>query len=119
GGNPLAMRAALTTLKTIEDEGLLDHVHRVGAYLHERLSDGLSGLAGVVDIRGRGLMLGIELDRPSAPLVRQGLDQGIVFNVTADSVVRLLPPLIFDRHDVDYLLDRLLPLIRQHLQTAH
>ncbi|NCV41001.1 MAG: aminotransferase class III-fold pyridoxal phosphate-dependent enzyme [Betaproteobacteria bacterium] len=77
------------------------------------------GLAGVVDIRGRGLMLGIELDRPSAPLVRQGLDQGIVFNVTADSVVRLLPPLIFDRHDVDYLLDRLLPLIRQHLQTAH
>ncbi|NCX73447.1 MAG: aminotransferase class III-fold pyridoxal phosphate-dependent enzyme, partial [Betaproteobacteria bacterium] len=119
GGNPLAMRAALTTLKTIEDEGLLDHVHRVGAYLHERLSDGLSGLAGVVDIRGRGLMLGIELDRPSAPLVRQGLDQGIVFNVTADSVVRLLPPLIFDQHDVDYLLDRLLPLIRQHLQTAH
>ena len=119
GGNPLAMRAALTTLQTIESEGLLDHVHRVGTYLHERLNDGLTGLKGVNEIRGRGLMVGIELDRPAANLVKQGLDQSIVFNVTADRVVRLLPPLIFDRHEVDYLLDRLLPLIRQHLQNPH
>ena len=119
GGNPLAMRAALTTLQTIEYEGLLDHVQRVGAYLHERLSDGLSGQQGVVEIRGRGLMIGIELDRPAASLVKQGLEQGIIFNVTADSVVRLLPPLIFDQRDVDYLLERLLPLIRLHLQSKH
>jgi acetylornithine aminotransferase len=113
------MRAALTTLQTIEYEGLLDHVQRVGAYLHERLSDGLSGQQGVVEIRGRGLMIGIELDRPAASLVKQGLEQGIIFNVTADSVVRLLPPLIFDQRDVDYLLERLLPLIRLHLQSKH
>ena len=119
GGNPLAMRAALTTLQTIENEGLLEHVQRVGAYLHERLSDGLSGQQSVIDIRGRGLMLGIELDRPAGVLVKQGLEQGIVFNVTADTVVRLLPPLIFDQRDVDYLLERLLPLIRQHLQANH
>lgn len=112
GGNPLAMRAALCTLATIEEEGLLEQAHQRGAYLFTQFRDALSQEPAVLDIRGRGLMIGIELDRPAGDLVRQGLDAGIVFNVTADRVVRLLPPLIFQQEHADYLLERLVPLIR-------
>jgi len=115
GGNPLAMRAALCTLQTIEDEGLLEQAHQQGQYLFTQLGEALSTESGVREIRGRGLMIGIELDRPAGELVRQGLDAGLVFNVTADRVVRLLPPLIIQRQHADQLLEGLVPLIRNLL----
>ena len=115
GGNPLAMRAALCTLRTIEEDGLLDRAHHQGEYLFSQLRRELGADPGVCEIRGRGLMIGIELDRVAGALVQQGLDAGIVFNVTADRVVRLLPPLIFEKQHADYLLDRLVPLIRNLL----
>jgi acetylornithine aminotransferase len=115
GGNPLAMRAGLTTLAVMHDDGLLENAAKIGDRLMQGLQRGLAGLDGVLEIRGKGLMIGIELDRPSASLVRQGLDAGLVFNVTADRVVRLLPPLIFSAEQADLLLAALVPLIRAHL----
>jgi acetylornithine aminotransferase len=118
GGNPLAMRAGLVTMEVIERDDLLGNAQRVGDYLAERLRAELGSLPGVLEIRGRGLMLGIELDRPCGVLVQRCLDAGLVLNVTADTVIRLLPPLIFTREHVDHLVERLAPLVRTHLATA-
>src|SRR5688572_25330959 len=96
GGGPLVSTAALTTLEVIEKDGLLDHARRMGDLLLDGLKRELAGVAGVKDIRGKGLMLGIELDRPCNDIVRRGLEAGLVANVTADKVVRLLPPLVID-----------------------
>jgi len=115
GGNPLAMRAGITTIRVMEEEGLLANAAEVGKYLFEALHREFDGLAGVVEIRGRGLMIGIELDRPCGELVHACLDAGVVLNVTADKVVRLLPPLIFSREHADLLITRLAPLVRELL----
>jgi acetylornithine aminotransferase len=118
GGNPLAMRAGLVTMEVIERDDLLGNAQRVGDHLAERLRTELGSLPGVREIRGRGLMLGIELDRPCGALVQRSLDAGLVLNVTADTVIRLLPPLIFSREHVDHLVERLVPLVRAHLAAA-
>jgi acetylornithine aminotransferase len=115
GGNPLAMRAGITTIRVMEEDGLLASAAKVGKYISDTLARELQGVDGVVEIRGRGLMIGIELARPCGQLVRRCLDAGLVLNVTADNVVRLLPPLIFTTEHADLLISRLAPMIRELL----
>ncbi len=116
GGNPLACAAGLETLATIEDDGLMASAVKVGEAIRTGLQEALAGLSGVVDIRGRGLMIGIELDRPCGDLVRQALDAGLLINVTADRVIRLLPALVFTEANAQELVSRLAPLVRKHLE---
>ncbi len=111
GGNPLACTAALTTLEVIEQEGLLANAAEVGAYIRQDLAERLSGVAGVREIRGQGLMIGIELDRPCGELVQQALARRLLINVTAESVVRLLPPLILRREEAALLTATLAEII--------
>ncbi|MDR2881732.1 MAG: aminotransferase class III-fold pyridoxal phosphate-dependent enzyme, partial [Azoarcus sp.] len=115
GGNPLACAAALVTLDVIAEEGLMDNAARVGETIRAGFASALKGVAGVVDIRGRGLMIGIELDRPCGELVARALDAGLLINVTSDSVVRFLPALIFSDSDAKTLVEGLAPLIREFL----
>lgn len=115
GGNQLACTAALTTIDTIEQDGLMANAERVGALLRQGISEALAEVRGVVEIRGHGLMLGIELDRPCGQLVQRGLEAGLLINVTADKVVRLLPPLIFGEAEAKELVERLAPLIKEFL----
>ena len=115
GGNPLACTAALTTIETIEQEGLMANAERVGALIRQLIGEALAGHKGVVDIRGHGLMIGIELDRPCGELVGKALAAGLLINVTSDKVIRLLPPLIFSENDARELVDRITPLIREFL----
>jgi acetylornithine aminotransferase len=115
GGNPLACAAALATLEVIEGDNLLEGAARIGGLIREQLAAGLDGLPGVVSIRGDGLMIGVELDRPCGELVGQALAAGLLINVTAERVVRLLPPLIFAEQDAAALADALVPLIRSFL----
>lgn len=114
GGNPLACTAALTTLQVIEQEGLLDNAASMGAFIRQDLSERLRDVTGIDEIRGQGLMIGIELDRPCAALVQQALAQRLLINVTAESVVRLLPPLILGQQEATLLTERLAHLIRVH-----
>ncbi|MEQ1915797.1 MAG: acetylornithine transaminase [Gallionella sp.] len=116
GGNPLACTAGLTTLNVIEQEGLLAHADTLGKYFHDAFSSQLSGVSGVVEIRGQGLMIGIELSKPCGELVKLALEQGLLINVTADSVIRLLPPLIMSQTEAQQLVDGLCPLIKAFLQ---
>ena len=115
GGNPLACVAALTTLAVIEKDGLMARAVHVGDLVRKRMGEALAGVAGVVDIRGDGLMIGVELDRPCAELVGQALAAGLLINVTNDKVVRLLPPLVFSDADAEQLVALLAPLIRKLL----
>ncbi|MBD5801648.1 Acetylornithine aminotransferase [Azoarcus sp. Aa7] len=115
GGNPLACAAGLATLAEIEDKALRDNAVRVGAAICNGMREALAGVAGVVDIRGRGLMIGIELDRPCGDLVRQALDAGLLINVTAERVIRLLPALVFTEQDAGTLVSALAPLVRKFL----
>lgn len=111
GGNPLACRAALSTLDVIEAEGLMANAVKMGDAIRTGLAQKLAGLPGVRQIRGKGLMIGIELDRPCKEIVEQALAAGLLVNVTADNVVRLLPPLIFTQEHVQHLVDGLAPII--------
>jgi acetylornithine aminotransferase len=115
GGNPLVCAAALVTLDVIVEAGLMDNATRAGDAIRAGLAEALAGVAGVADIRGRGLMVGIELDRPCGELVTRALDAGLLINVTAGNVIRLLPALIFSESDVRALIDMLAPLIRAFL----
>jgi len=118
GGNPLASTAALTTLNIMEQDKLLDHADKLGAWMKQQLQAKLGGTKGVVAVRGQGLMLGIELDKPCAALVGQALEKGLLINVTADSVVRLLPPLILSQAEAQQMLDILCPLITEFLSQG-
>lgn len=115
GGNPLACVAASTTLQVMEDDQLLDNALAIGALIRADLSRRLEGVAGVVEIRGQGLMVGIELDRPCGELVKQALEQKLLINVTNDNVVRLLPPLVMKREEAALLTEQLAALIRAFL----
>ena len=115
GGNPFACAAALTTLAVIEEEHLLANADKVGAALRDGFTAALAATKGVVAVRGMGLMLGIELDRPCADLVQRALEAGLLINVTADKVVRLLPPLILSLAEAGQLVERLSTLIRNFL----
>jgi acetylornithine aminotransferase len=113
GGNPLACAAGLAVVSTIESEHLAERAAREGDYLKEKLRERLAGVPGVVAVRGFGLMIGIELNRPCGELVVQALEQGLLINATADRVIRLLPPLIWQHEHTDRLLDILCPLIER------
>lgn len=115
GGNQLATTAALTTIEVIEKDRLIASAISVGRLIREGLSQALNGTSGIVDIRGQGLMIGIELDRPCGDLVRRGLEAGVLINVTADKVIRLLPPLTFSADEGKELVVRLSGLIREFL----
>lgn len=116
GGNPLACTAALKTIELIEAEGLLANAARIGALIRAELGAALKDVPGVVEFRGKGLMLGIELDRPCGALVGQALAAGLLINVTHDKVIRLLPALIFGEAEVRELVDKLAPLVRNFLE---
>ncbi|MCL2831072.1 MAG: aspartate aminotransferase family protein [Betaproteobacteria bacterium] len=115
GGNPLACTAALTTLETIEKDGLMFNAEKIGAYLKQRFAEAFAGLAGVVEIRGQGLMLGIELDRPCGELLSEALHAGLLISVTSGCVIRLLPALTFSVDEADELVRRIVPLVRDFL----
>ena len=115
GGNPLAMRAGVETIRIMEEDGLLEHAARVGAALKSGLEKELSGVKGVVEIRGQGLMLGIELDRPCGALLGAAAQAGLLISVTADRVIRLVPSLILSADEAKQLIAILCPLIREFL----
>jgi acetylornithine aminotransferase len=118
GGNPLAMTAVVTTLDTMKEEKLMENAGRVGRFLIEALKDKLAGLPGVAEVRGMGLMIGIELKQPCGELVRQALDAGLVLNVTVENVIRLLPPLVITEAEAATLVERLVPLVKDFLQRT-
>lgn len=118
GGNPLACRAAAAVIEVLQRDGLADQAGLMGHYLRTEFQRKLGDLTAVPAIRGRGLMLGIELDRPCGALVEHALEAGLLINVTADCVVRLLPPLILDQAEADLLLDTLSRLIRDFLGAS-
>jgi len=115
GGGPLVCVAGITTLEVIERDGLMENARRLGESIKADLAAQLAGVAGVKDIRGEGLMIGVELERPCGELVRRALGAGLVINVTADRVIRLLPPLVLKEEEAKQLVAILAPLIRAFL----
>jgi acetylornithine/N-succinyldiaminopimelate aminotransferase len=115
GGNPLAMRAGIETIRIMEEDGLLENAANIGGHLKGALASELGALPGVKDIRGQGLMIGIELDRPCNVLTTRACEAGLLISVTADNVIRLLPPLIMNRAEADEVVERLVPLVKKFL----
>ena len=118
GGNPLAMRAGLETIRIMEEDDLLGNASRVGAHLVAGLRQALAAelaSGGVKEIRGLGLMLGIDLAKPCPGLMQQCLEQGLLISVTADSVIRLVPPLIMSTAEADEVVAILCPLVKKLL----
>jgi acetylornithine aminotransferase len=113
GGNPLAMRAGLTTIDVMEEDRLLDNATAMGNLIMDGIRREMAGDPGLIEVRGNGLMIGIELDRPCAEIVGKALKAGLVLNVTADTVVRLLPPLIFNREQAELTVATLAPILRE------
>ncbi len=116
GGNPLAMRAGLETIRAVEAEGLLHNASARGEQIRKGLTTGLQGIPGILEIRGQGLMIGVELDRPCASIVGMARDTGLLINVTADTVVRVLPALVLSSDEADDLVQRLVSVIRSFLK---
>ena len=111
GGNPLACRAALTVIEIIEEAQLVERAADLGQRILNRFREGLAGNPHVVDIRGRGLMIGIELDTACSDLTSQALAEGLLINVTADRTIRLLPPLILSDDELNILCDAVIRLV--------
>lgn len=115
GGNPLVCRVAHTVLEVIERDGLLARAQALGERVRDGLATRLAGEAGVVEVRGLGLMIGVQLDRPCADLVKVALARGLLINVTADSVIRLLPALVMSDEQADALVDGVAGLVTEFL----
>jgi acetylornithine aminotransferase len=115
GGNPLAMRAGVETIRIMEEDGLMENAARVGAHLKDALERALAGNPGLKEVRGQGLMIGVELARPCSVLTQRAADAGLLISVTADSVIRLVPPLIMTQAEADEVVAILCPLIKQLL----
>ncbi|MGZ5195693.1 MAG: acetylornithine/succinylornithine family transaminase [Ramlibacter sp.] len=115
GGNPLAMRAGVETIRIMEEDGLLENAANIGAHLKGALASELGALPGVKEIRGQGLMIGVELGRPCNVLTTRACEAGLLISVTADNVIRLLPPLIMNRAEADEVVERLVPLVKKFL----
>ncbi len=113
GGNPLACAAAIETLNVITDANLLDHVTELGNFIRERLKKQLTDVAGVVQIRGQGLIIGIELSVPCVELVQKALEKKLLINVTSDKVVRLLPAFVMQQNEAEQVVDITCSLIRE------
>lgn len=118
GGNPLVCRVAHTVLEVIERDGLVERAAQLGARIRDGLAARLAGLRGVVEVRGLGLMIGVQLDRPCGDLVKQALERGLLINVTADSVIRLLPALVMSDEQADQLVDILSGLVQDFLTAG-
>ena len=117
GGNPLAMRAGVETIRIMEEDSLLENAHRLGLYFKAAFEREFKGMGAVKEIRGQGLMIGIELDRPCGPLMGQALEAGLLLSITADSVIRLLPPLTMTETEADEVVAILVPLVKAFLNT--
>ena len=116
GGNPLAMRAGVETITIMEEEKLLDNATKVGNYLKAALNKALAGVDGFVEVRGQGLMIGVELNKPCGELITRGaVEAGLLFSVTADTVIRLVPSLILTEAEADEIVAKLVPLIKAFL----
>ncbi|MBP6559252.1 MAG: aspartate aminotransferase family protein [Burkholderiaceae bacterium] len=115
GGNPLATRAGVETIRIMEEDKLLDNAATVGAHLKAALQRELGSLPGVKDVRGQGLMLGVELDRPCGELIGLAADAGLLLSVTADSVIRFVPSLTLTADEADQIVALLVPLVKQLL----
>lgn len=115
GGNPMSMHLGRTFIQIIKRDNLLDNVKNIGAYLLDTLKTELSQIDGIVDIRGKGLMIGVELDRSCSGLYMEGIKAGILFNVTAEKVIRILPPYIINSDEADIFVARLKIAIRNFL----
>ncbi|MBY0499493.1 MAG: aspartate aminotransferase family protein [Nitrosomonas sp.] len=113
GGNPLACAAAIETLNVIADENLLDHVTELGNFMREKLKNQLADVAGVVQIRGQGLIIGVELSVPCVELVQKALEKKLLINVTSDKVVRLLPAFVMQQNEAEQVVDITCSLIRE------
>ena len=118
GGGPLISVAVSTTLEVIERDGLLDHAKKMGDVIQGGLRKALAGVAGVKEIRGMGLMIGIELDRPCKEVTARCMAAGLVMNVTADTVIRLLPPLVITREQAEQVVSILAPVVKQFLAES-
>jgi acetylornithine aminotransferase len=118
GGNALACAAALATLDAIESENILENARVRGEAIRTGLRAALAGVHGVVDIRGEGMMIGVELDRPCGELVGVARDAGVLINVTADKVIRLVPPLIYGDAEVAALVESVSSIVKNYLQQA-
>ncbi len=116
GGNPLAMRAGVETIRIMEEDKLLENAAKVGAHLKAGLEKALAGNPGVKEVRGQGLMLGIELTKPCGAIVQRAADAGLLLSVTADSVIRLVPPLILTTAEADEIVAILVPIIEAFLK---
>ena len=115
GGNPLATRAGVETIRIMEEDKLLDNAATVGAHLKAALQRELGSLPGVKDVRGQGLMLGVELNRPCGELIGLAADAGLLLSVTADSVIRFVPSLTLTADEADQIVALLVPLVKQLL----
>ena len=118
GGGPLVSVAALRTLQIMEEEGLLANATAMGSVLADGLKAALAGVAGVVEVRGQGLMLGLELNRPCSEIVEMALEDGLLTNVTQDSVVRILPPLIINESEAREMVKRLSAVVKRFLAKS-
>ncbi len=118
GGNPLACAAAIETLAVISDEGLLDHATRLGDFIRNRLRNQLHDVPGVVQIRGQGLIIGIELTIPCGELVKKALEKKLLINVTSDKVIRLLPAFIMQQAEAEQVVDMTCSLIKEFLNSS-
>lgn len=119
GGNPLAAAAALAVIDTIEQDALIDRAAVLGARIRDTVAAAFADVPEVVDVRGQGLMIGIELDAPCGELVARALDAGLLINVTAGNVIRLLPPYILSDADCALLCDRLIAVMRDALPSQN
>lgn len=118
GGNPLSTRAGLAVVEAMEQGDIKNNSEKMGNYLHSQLEAGLSSVTGVTTIRAKGLMLGIELDRDCGQLVMQALEAGLLINVTAGNVIRLLPPLTLTPDQADEISQILVPMITMFLEAS-
>ena len=112
GGNPLSMRAGIETIRIMEEDGLLAHATVVGDYLKTKLQAELGSLEGFVEVRGQGLMIGVELTKPCGQLIGQAAEAGLLISVTADTVIRIVPPLILTQQEADEIVTKLKPLVQ-------
>ena len=115
GGNPLAMRAGVETIRIMEEDGLMAHATEVGQYLKNQLQTHLGSLPGVLEVRGQGLLIGVELNKPCGALIGLAAEAGLLLSVTSDTVIRLAPPLILTTAEADEIVARLRPLVETFL----
>jgi len=116
GGNPLASRAALAVIDVLSKQKLHENAAKLGAQMQESFKQGFSEIKGVVSVRGKGLMLGIELDKDCAQLVNMALEEHLLINVTSDNVIRLLPPLIIDEDLAQQIVEKVIRIVKEFLK---